>query len=212
MGPLCFLCLFAATRFLHHRIMIALVRRSDSVLAFDHRVPYYPVPMSRYRVPQKPGSKYITPEGKQRLSDEFTYLWRSKRPEVTAALAAAAAEGDRSENAEYIYRKKQLREIDARIHHLKDRLEHIVVVDTSPTDPSRVFFGAWVRLEDEEGNRSEYRIVGPDEFDSTKGLISMDSPMARALMKKAEGDEVVVKRPKGDALFLIKNVQYRPFE
>jgi transcription elongation factor GreB len=168
--------------------------------------------MSRYRVPQKPGSKYITPEGKKRLNDEFEFLWRSKRPEVTAALAAAAAEGDRSENAEYIYRKKQLREIDARIHHLKERLEHIVVVDTKPDDQSRIFFGAWVRLEDEEGIVADYRIVGPDEFDAGTGLISMDSPMARALMKKAEGDEVAVKRPKGNMLFTIVSVQYKPFE
>jgi transcription elongation factor GreB len=167
--------------------------------------------MSRYRQPQKPGSKYITPEGKKRLSDEFEFLWREKRPEVTAALAAAAAEGDRSENAEYIYRKKQLREIDARIHHLKNRLEHIVVVDTRPADESRVFFGAWVRLEDAEGNISEYRIVGPDESDHTKGLISMDAPMARALMKKAEGDEVTVKRPRDEAIFTIVAVQYEPF-
>ncbi|HUI47028.1 MAG TPA: transcription elongation factor GreB [Nitrospirota bacterium] len=168
--------------------------------------------MSRYRPPQKPGSKYITPEGKKRMNDEFEYLWHTKRPEVTAALAAAAAEGDRSENAEYIYRKKQLREIDARIHHLKNRLENIVVVATPPSDESRVFFGAWVRLEDEEGAITEYRIVGPDEFDHTKGLISMDSPVARALMKKTEGDEVVVKRPKGDAVFTIVRVQYKPFD
>ena len=168
--------------------------------------------MSRYRTPQKPGSKYITPEGKKRLSDEFEFLWHTRRPEVTAALAAAAAEGDRSENAEYIYRKKQLREIDARMHHLKDRLEHIVVVDSTPDDQSRVFFGAWVRLEDEEGNISEYRIVGPDESDHARGLISMDAPMARALMKKAEGDEVVVKRPKGEGVFAIVKVQYQPFE
>ena len=168
--------------------------------------------MSRYREHQKPGSKYITPEGKKRLSDEFEHLWRVKRPEVTAALAAAAAEGDRSENAEYIYRKKQLREIDARIHHLKERLEHIVVVDRSPDDESRVFFGAWVRLEDEEGSISEYRIVGPDESDHTKGLISMDSPMARSLMKKAEGDEVTVKRPRDEAMFTIVAVQYEPFK
>jgi transcription elongation factor GreB len=167
--------------------------------------------MSRYRIPQKAGSKYITPEGKKRLSDEFQYLWHTKRPEVTAALAAAAAEGDRSENAEYIYRKKQLREIDARIHHLKNRLEHIVVVDALPGDMSQVFFGAWVRLEDEVGSISEYRIVGPDEFDSAKGLISMDSPMAKALMKKTEGDEVIVKRPKGDTSFTIIRVQYAPF-
>src|SRR5512147_809799 len=129
--------------------------------------------MSRYRPPQKQGSKYITPEGKKRLMDEFSFLWKTKRPEVTAALSAAAAEGDRSENAEYIYRKKQLREIDSRIHFLKDRLEDVVVVDTVPDDPGRVYFGAWVRLEDEDGHIAEYRIVGPDEFDTDKGYISM---------------------------------------
>ncbi len=168
--------------------------------------------MSRYRQPQKPGSKYITPEGKQRLMDEFAFLWKTKRPEVTAALASAAAEGDRSENAEYIYRKKQLREIDSRIHFLKGRLEDLVVVNAAPSDPRRVFFGAWVRLDDDEGNRSEYRIVGPDEFDPERGYISMDSPMARALMKKSEGDEVIVKRPKGDAAYTIVAVSYRPFD
>ena len=146
------------------------------------------------------------------MSEEFEYLWHTKRPEVTAALAAAAAEGDRSENAEYIYRKKQLREIDARIHHLKNRLENIIVVGTPPSDKSQVYFGAWVRLQDEEGTITEYRIVGPDEFDHTKGLISMDSPVARALMKKTEGSEVVVKRPKGDAIFTIVRVQYKPFD
>lgn len=167
--------------------------------------------MSRYRTPQKPGSKYITPEGKKRLAEEFEFLWHAKRPEVTSALAAAAAEGDRSENAEYLYRKKQLREIDARIHHLKNRLEHIVVVDSRPDDESQVFFGAWVRLQDHDGVVSEYRIVGPDEFDPAQNMISMDSPVARALMKKMEGDEVIVKRPKGDAVFTILCVQYDPF-
>jgi transcription elongation factor GreB len=166
--------------------------------------------MSRYRPPVTPGSKYITPEGKKRLTEEFTFLWTVKRPEVTAALAAAAAEGDRSENAEYIYRKKQLREIDGRIHFLKDRLEDVVVVDTVPDDQERVFFGAWIRLEDEDGNLAEYRIVGPDEFDTDKGYISMDSPMARALMKRSEGDDVVVRRPKGDTVFTIIKVSYRP--
>lgn len=166
--------------------------------------------MSRYRPPVIPGSKYITPDGKKRLTDEFTFLWTVKRPEVTAALAAAAAEGDRSENAEYIYRKKQLREIDSRIHFLKDRLEDVVVVSTVPDDQARVFFGAWIRLEDGDGKLAEYRIVGPDEFDTDKGYISMDSPMARALMKKCEGDDVVVRRPKGDAVFTIVKVSYRP--
>ncbi len=169
-----------------------------------------PFTMSRDRRPAQSGSKYITPEGKARLTDEFARLWKVKRPEVTAALSAAAAEGDRSENAEYIYRKKQLREIDSRIHFLKERLEDIVVVDTAPADRTRVFFGAWVRLEDEDGNAVEYRIVGPDEIDPDRGYISMDSPVARALMKKTEGDQVTVRRPKGDALFTIAAVSYRP--
>jgi transcription elongation factor GreB len=167
--------------------------------------------MTRQRTPHRHGSAYITPGGKQRLLDEFNQLWKTKRPEVTAALAAAAAEGDRSENAEYLYRKKQLREIDARIHFLKGRLEGLTVVDTVPSDTTRVFFGAWVRLEDEQGGLADYRIVGPDEFDPDKGYISMDSPVARALMKKREGDEIVVKRPKGDAVFTILAVAYRPF-
>jgi transcription elongation factor GreB len=167
--------------------------------------------MSKHHPSQRLFSKYITPEGKQRLMEEFSHLWKTKRPEVTAALAAAAAEGDRSENAEYIYRKKQLREIDSRIHFLKTRLEDLVVVDASPADTSRVFFGAWVRLEDNSGNSVEYRIVGPDEFDPDRGYISMDSPMAKALMKKNKGDEVVVKRPKGDAVFTVLAVSYRPF-
>lgn len=166
--------------------------------------------MSRYRTPRPHSSKYITPEGRQRLLDEFSLLWKSKRPEVTAALAAAAAEGDRSENAEYIYRKKQLREIDHRIHFLKTRLEDVVVVDAAPDDRSQVFFGAWVRLEDEDGGQVVYRIVGPDEFDTDRGYISMDSPVARALMKKREGDEVVVKRPKGEASYTVVSVSYDP--
>ncbi|HTG02392.1 MAG TPA: transcription elongation factor GreB [Nitrospirota bacterium] len=168
--------------------------------------------MSRWRPPQRPGSKYITPEGKKRLTDEFEQLWHEKRPEVTAALAAAAAEGDRSENAEYIYRKRQLRDIDARIHYLKDRLENIVVVGSPPCETSQVFFGAWVRLADEQGLMSEYRIVGPDEFDPERGFISLDSPMAKALMQKREGDEITVRRPKGENLFTIVAVRYTPFE
>ena len=165
--------------------------------------------MSRYRQPIKPGSKYITPEGKKRLTEEFFNLWKVKRPEVTAALAAAAAEGDRSENAEYIYRKKQLREIDSRIHFLKNRLEDVVTVESMPDDQNRVFFGAWVTLEDGDGNQVVYRIVGPDEFAPDKGFISMDSPVARALMKKSVGDEVVVSRPKGDAVFTVIAVTYQ---
>ena len=141
--------------------------------------------MARYRPPQKPGSKYITAEGHQRLQAEHDYLWKTKRPEVTRILAAAAAEGDRSENAEYIYRKKELREIDARIRFLRKRLDNLVVVDRIPDDTGKVYFGAWVRLENEAGEEVVYRIVGPDETDAKRRFISMDSPMGRALLGRS---------------------------
>ena len=152
----------------------------------------------------------ISAEGLKKLCDEYDQLWKVERPKVVQGVSDAAAEGDRSENAEYIYRKKQLREIDSRIHFLKERLENIQVVDQIPADGSHVFFGAWVRLEDEEGNKCQYRIVGPDETDQTRGFISMDSPMARSLMTKAEGDDVVVRRPKGETVFTILRVWYGP--
>ena len=107
------------------------------------------------------------------------------RPQVTQAVSEAAAQGDRSENAEYIYGKRQLREIDRRVRFLRQRLDGMTVVDQPPSDPTRVFFGAWVTLEDDDGEEVEYRIVGPDEFDAAKGYISMDSPLGRALMRKA---------------------------
>src|SRR5208337_2960275 len=129
-------------------------------------------------------SRYITPEGRTHLSDEFSYLWRVKRPQVTRAVAEAAAMGDRSENAEYIYGKKQLRQIDARMRFLMKRLSELVIVDRKPADASIVYFGAWVVLEDESGTVYRYRIVGPDESDAEKGFISLDSPMAKALMRK----------------------------
>ena len=137
-------------------------------------------------------SPYITPEGFATLQAEEKEIWR-KRAEVTQALSAAAAEGDRSENAEYIYRKKQLREIDRRIRYLQKRLPTLNVVDRVGNE-SQVFFGARVALEEEDGGEVEYRIVGGDEIDSDsgRGYISVDSPMARALLKKSEGDEVVV--------------------
>lgn len=140
------------------------------------------------------------------------YLWQVKRPKVTQAVAEAAAMGDRSENAEYIYGKKQLREIDARIRFLSKRLESLVVVDRRPADEGRVFFGAWVRIENESGEIVEYRIVGPDEFDPDKGYISIDSPMARALIQKSEGDEIVVRLPKGEAVYTIVSISYQPFD
>lgn len=167
--------------------------------------------MSRYRPPTKPSSPYITQEGREKLETELRFLNDKKRPEVTRALAEAAAEGDRSENAEYIYRKKQLREIDGRIRYLVKRLEVVKAVDSKPTDQSRVYFGAWVKLENvDTGDVECYRLVGADELDLDKGWISIDSPMARALLKKQEGDEVVVERPKGEATFDILRVGYDP--
>ena len=164
--------------------------------------------MGRYRPPQPAASKYITPEGKQRLVKEVDKLWKKRRPEVTKALAAAAAEGDRLENAEYIYRKKELREIDARVRYLRKRLDGIVVVDRAPDDRDRVFFGAWVRLEDNAGEEYVYRVVGPDEFDPSLGYISMDSPMGKALIGKSLDDEFTLSLPEGEAGYVITEVSY----
>jgi transcription elongation factor GreB len=153
-------------------------------------------------------SPYITPEGYKRLSDELTHLWKVKRPQVTQAVAEAAAMGDRSENADYIYGKKQLRQIDARMRFLMKRLSELIIVDRKPADASIVYFGAWVQLEDEAGTVYLYRIVGADESDAEKGFISLDSPMAKALMRKSEGDEIIVNRPKDTATFFITSVSY----
>lgn len=163
--------------------------------------------MGRYRPPPPPKAPYITADGMAALQAELSALWK-RRQIVTKALTAAAAEGDRSENAEYIYRKKELREIDYRIRYLQKRLPELKVVDNVPSNPSQVFFGAWVTLEDEDGKELHYRIVGPDEFDTQKEYISMDSPMAKSLMKKSVDDEVSVKTPGGDKHYYIVNVHY----
>ncbi|MCO6413034.1 MAG: transcription elongation factor GreB [Thiogranum sp.] len=163
--------------------------------------------MGRYRPPAPKSSLYITRGGYVSLQEELNSLWQ-RRARVTKALAAAAAEGDRSENAEYIYRKKELAGIDRRIRYLQKRLPELKVVATTPSDPGRVFFGAWVTLEDDAGRQVTYRIVGPDEFDSSRGWISMDAPMARALMKKALDDEVRVQTPNGDISYVIVDVRY----
>ena len=155
-----------------------------------------------------PVSPYITPEGHRHLSEELSYLWKIKRPQVTQAVAEAAAMGDRSENAEYIYGKKQLRQIDSRLRFLAKRLGELIVVNKTPDDTSRVFFGAWVGIEDSDGNMHEYRIVGPDEFDPDKNFISIDSPMAKALLRKTEGDEIVVNRPNGTTDFVVISIRY----
>lgn len=168
--------------------------------------------MGRYRPPQPAASKYITPEGKQRLVEEADKLWKKRRPEVTKALAAAAAEGDRSENAEYIYRKKELGEIDARLRYLRKRLDGIKVVDRVPEDLSRVYFGAWVRLEDDAGKLRLYRIVGPDEIDSALGYISMDSPMGKALIGKSLDEELTLRLTQGETTYLITEISYTTIE
>ena len=157
---------------------------------------------------KRPG--YITPEGARRLREELDWLWKEERPRVTQGVSDAAAEGDRSENAEYIYGKKRLREIDRRIRFLTQRLDALTVVDTPPPSSTKIYFGAWIRLENEEGNEVVYRIVGPDESDAAKGFISMDSPMGKGLLGKSEGDEVTVRRPAGTARFCILEVAYRP--
>jgi len=164
--------------------------------------------MTRYRRPQPPGSKYATAEGARRLREELDYLWRVHRPQVTRAVAEAAAQGDRSENAEYIYGKKQLREIDRRVRHLRKRLDGLVVVSRPPDDRGRVFFGAWVTVEDDEGHESELRIVGPDEIDPARRYISMDSPLARALLGKRRDDEVTVQVPGGHRNYAVVAIRY----
>jgi len=163
--------------------------------------------MGRWRPPQPKKSAYITADGFDALQRELKGLW-PRRAEVTKALAAAAAEGDRSENAEYIYRKKELAGIDRRIRYLQKRLPDLHVVSGPPEEPERVFFGAWVTLEDEEGRELVYRIVGPDEFEPAKGWISMDSPVARALLGKSLDDEVMVDTPRGRAEYLVLDVRY----
>ncbi|HET8849587.1 MAG TPA: transcription elongation factor GreB [Marinobacter sp.] len=158
----------------------------------------------------QPRPRYITPEGERALRDELQFLWKVRRPEVTQAVREAAALGDRSENAEYIYGKKQLREIDRRVRFLSKRLDELTVVDRLPEDRSRVFFGAWVTIEDDDGEEHCYRLVGADEFDLTKGYLSINSPMARAMIGKHLDDEVSVRTPEGFKTVVITDIRYGP--
>ncbi len=158
--------------------------------------------------PREKRSAYITREGAERLREELKYLLKVKRPEVTAAVSAAAALGDRSENAEYIYGKKMLREIDRRLRFLEKRLQDVQVIDTLPHDQTRIFFGAWVTLEDQDGHTQRYRIVGPDEIDTARGLISIDAPLARALIKKTLDDDVTVITPQGRKTWVVMAINY----
>ncbi len=153
-------------------------------------------------------SNYITAEGAENLRKEMTRLWNVERPRVTQGVSDAAAEGDRSENAEYIYGKKRLREIHRRCRYLKKRLEDLTVVTERPPNTGKVFFAGWVRVEDEEGEEKLYRSVGPDETDSSRGFISIESPVGRALLGKSLDDEVLVRIPKGNKILTILEVSF----
>ncbi len=151
---------------------------------------------------------YITPDGAKKLRAELDQLWSVERPRVTQEVADAAAQGDRSENAEYIYGKRRLREIDRRVRFLSKRLDEVTIVAEAPSDPSRAFFGAWVTLEDEDGEEVTYRIVGPDESSVERGWISMEAPVAKALLGKRAGDEVTVRVPKGEITYTVISIRY----
>ena len=164
--------------------------------------------MGRYRPPRQRGSTYITPEGEKRLRAELHQLWKIERPQVTNAVHEAAKNGDRSENGDYIYGKRRLREIDSRVRFLNKRLDELKVIDRPPDDTSKVYFGAWVTLEDTAGEERRWRIVGPDEFDLGAGKLSMDSPMARSLLGKSLDDEVRVHSPAGEQTYYVTGISY----
>ena len=153
---------------------------------------------------------YITPEGYRRFEEEADRLWHVDRQKMAKAVQVAAAEGDRSENAEYQYSKQRLAAIDRRLRFLGRRLKVLTIVDETPPDDGRVYFGSWVTIEDEDGNAKTYRVVGPDEIDGTKKWISMDSPVGKSLMSREVGDEITVRRPKGEATAEIIEVRNTP--
>jgi transcription elongation factor GreB len=168
--------------------------------------------VSRYRAPTTPGSQYITPTGARRLQEELDQLWHEERPRVTQAVSEAAAQGDRSENAEYTYGKKRLHEIDRRVRFLRKRLEGMTIVDPSANagrrDANRVFFGAWVQIEDAAANLRWYRIVGPDEFDMHEDYVSMDSPLGKSLLGKRLDDDVKIELPGGATTLTVVAISY----
>ena len=168
--------------------------------------------MSRYRPPTVPGSQYITPEGARRLREELDRLWLEERPRVTIAVSEAAAQGDRSENADYTYGKKRLHEIDRRVRFLRQRLDGMTIVDFAANpgrrDAARVYFGAWIRLEHPDGRLRWYRLVGPDEFDMDDDYVSMDSPLGKSLLGKHLDDAVTVALPGGPETLLIVEIRY----
>lgn len=164
--------------------------------------------MSRWRPPAVRSSPYITVQGEQALRAELLQLWKIERPQVTAAVHEAAKNGDRSENGDYIYGKRRLREIDSRVRYLQKRLDEVQIVDSAPADTGRVHFGACVALEDDQGNTVHYRLVGADEFDLSQGRLSIDSPLARALIGKRVDDEIHVPTPEGTRLWYLLDIRY----
>lgn len=164
--------------------------------------------MGRYRPPRRRGSAYITPEGEKTLREELHQLWKVERPVVTNAVHEAAKNGDRSENGDYIYGKRRLREIDSRVRFLNKRLDELQVVDRPPGNIAKIYFGGTVTLEDEEGEEQCWRIVGPDEFDLAAGKLSMDSPLAKALLGKAVDDEITVQSPSGPKVYYVVEISY----
>lgn len=151
----------------------------------------------------------ITPEGFEKLNQELNHLWREYRPEITKKVAWAASLGDRSENADYKENKRLLRQIDSRVRFLRKRIEALKVIEYAPEQDGKVFFGAWVEIENDEGEQLSFRIVGPDEIYGRKDYISIDSPMARALLKKERDDEAVVKTPTGEQIWYINSIEYK---
>ena len=165
--------------------------------------------MGRYRPPTPKSSPYITPEGASKMRAEVHQLWKVERPKVTHIVHEAAKNGDRSENGDYIYGKRRLREIDSRVRYLTKRIEDATIVEDKPRDPSKVFFAAWVTVEDEEtGDEQTFRLVGSDEIDPTQNWISIDSPMAQALIGKAIDEDAYVKTPAGDRCFIVTAIKY----
>jgi len=167
--------------------------------------------MGRWRPPRQRGSTYITPAGAQRMQDELKQLWKVERPVVTNTVHEAAKNGDRSENGDYIYGKKRLREIDSRVRFLSKRLEELTVVDRIPDEQDKIFFGAYVTIEDEDGLETTYQIVGPDEFDVKNHKLSMDSPLAQRLLGKRLDDEILLISQGSYKTFYIVDIDYRPY-
>jgi len=158
--------------------------------------------------PAPPRLRHITPEGFRRIAEEHARIWTVLRPKIVAEVEAAAALGDRSENAEYIYGKKKLRELDRRLRELSERMDALTVTDPRPHPSGRAYFGAWVAVEDQKGEERSYRLVGPDEFDVGRGLVSVDSPLGRALLGKKQGETVVVQRPAGPAELTVLEISW----